>query len=709
MHRSNPSFTSRLAGLVIICFFVQLLALRSQEPNETLRISTRLAETDVLVLNKQGEFVEGLKSDQFELRINGKRRGISFFDQVMAGSASEEDQIAVARGKASTPGSSARAPRGRTILFYLDDYHLSVNSITRMREMLTNFVDSQMAPEDQVALITASGQLGFLEQFVREQAVLHRAIGRLVHRNVSSTDAERTPMSESEAAAIYSNDRRVIDYYVDQLLRDMGRRPRGPSLTMKNRLDAEAVVKARAKSIIDQSTAYALATLSGLEKLMRLIATMPWRKTLFFVSDGFIIHDRSNSGVDTRRVTQAAAHAGTVIYSVDARGLSTGMTDASRKITFDVGRMPGTNSGALTNSQEPLQTLAVDTAGRAILNTNEPRADLARALKETANYYLLSWRPEENELSQGFHSMEINIVGRPDLVIRIRHGRSGPDLTSDRPAIKKDSSRKKNEEQVKPLPAALQELVPRADLPVFLSVGYSDAGDNSPLITTTVEVPLKALQLSNAETTVLDVLGAGVDESGKRVSVFDQGLTVKVQELKASKLERIVYSHQFKLSPGLYQIRVAVQERASNRIGGAVQWIDVPPLTNRTFSLSSLFIGEVDAAALVTGKLSVNASHRVRAGSTLGFFCDIYNATSRLSGSDLALQIQIFRDQQPVITKPLVKVDARLATDPARIPYGEDLSLAGLPVGKYLLAVTVIDRISKKTAQQKARFTISQD
>jgi hypothetical protein len=59
-----------------------------------------------------------------------------------------------------------------------------------------------------------------------------------------------------------------------------------------------------------------------------------------------------------------------------------------------------------------------------------------------------------------------------------------------------------------------------------------------------------------------------------------------------------------------------------------------------------------------------------------------------------------------VITKPLVKIDAMQAMDPTRISYGEDLSLDGLPAGKYLLLITVIDRNTKNSAQQRARFAV---
>ena len=66
--------------------------------------------------------------------------------------------------------------------------------------------------------------------------------------------------------------------------------------------------------------------------------------------------------------------------------------------------------------------------------------------------------------------------------------------------------------------------------------------------------------------------------------------------------------------------------------------------------------------------------------------------------------MQIVRDGQPVVTRPLVKIQRNLAA--SVIPYSEDFDLTELLPGKYLLQVTAINRVAKKTATRSARFTI---
>jgi len=672
--------------------------------DEVVRVNTELAQTDVLVLDKNGQFVVGLTREQLQFRVNGKPRTVSFLDRITAGSQTEEQQIAAARGQ-SAIGARLAFGDGRTIFFFVDDCHLSSESVRRTREMLTHFLDNYLLPEDHVAIVTATGQLGFLEQLTNEPNVLRRAVTKLSHRNFVSTDAERTPMNETEAAAISMEDRRVLDYFVDQLLREMGRRPRGPTPPSKTRGDAEQSVRARARAIMDQSTALSVQTLTGLRRLIELTDTMPWRKTLFFVSDGFAVYDRSNPGTDVSRIIKAAALGLTVIYSIDAQGLVTGLTPASRKLAFNIGRL---NTGALNTTgitavQETLQTLAADTGGTALLNSNTPISQIDDALGEMSNYYLLSWRPEEKEISDNrdFVPIEVSIVDRPDLIVRTRQ-KFFSAARLDKP--EKKPSKSKAAVAEKPLDAALHGFAPKIDLPVSMSLGYSAAAAGTSVMAT-IEIPLRALESNGEESRELQVMAACVDENGKPVKVSEQGITVKPDQIKSSRSESVIYNHEFSLTPGLYQVRVAVLDKKANRIGSAMQWIDIPNL-KEDFNTSSLFIGEVDSASLQSGKLSLNAAHRFRAGATLGFFLVVYNAGRNSTDPDVALQVQIFRDQQPVVTKPLVKLVPAPSAPPNAMPYGEDVVLQGLPAGKYVLQVTAIDRIAKKSSHQRVRFLV---
>ena len=163
--------------------------------DEGVRVYTELVQTDVMVFDKQGKFVDGLTKNDFELRIDGKPRAIEAFEKITAGS-SEEAQLAAARG-ATTVNVKRPVPldRGRIVFFYLDDFHMDQHGVVAARRVITNFIDKHMGQNDQAALASASGQIGFLQQLTGDRKVLRLALDRVTSRRQAITDFERPPMS----------------------------------------------------------------------------------------------------------------------------------------------------------------------------------------------------------------------------------------------------------------------------------------------------------------------------------------------------------------------------------------------------------------------------------------------------------------------------------------------------------------------------------
>src|SRR6478672_11163358 len=126
--RRNLSWhISSLLGTCLLiwhtCVFAQT---PQQKSDDVVRVFTELVQTDVMVFDKSGNFVNGLTKDNFEIKIDGQVRPIQFFEQISAGTSNEEAQLAAARGasqNANGPTSTRIVPldRGRTVFFYVDD------------------------------------------------------------------------------------------------------------------------------------------------------------------------------------------------------------------------------------------------------------------------------------------------------------------------------------------------------------------------------------------------------------------------------------------------------------------------------------------------------------------------------------------------------------------------------------------------------------
>ena len=717
------------ASLLLCCFLLPHTA-RAQE-DEVVRVSAELVQTDVMVFDDEGRFVDGLRPEQFELRVDGQPVPISFFERVAAGTVDEDAQLAAARGGRLRPagvnaGAALPLDRGRVVAFFVDDLHLSPESLKRTRDTLRRFIDEELGQNDQAVVASASGQLGFLQQLTGDKTVLRRAVSQLNYRAVAVRDFERPPMSEAHARAVERRDTQVVGYFVDRLMQEV------PGL---RRDIAENQVAMRASQIIQQADAVTVNTLATLESLVRSSAQVPGRKLVFFISDGFHLHARDSRVRDrVRRISDAAARSGAVIYTLDARGLTSGLADASSDGAFDPsGRLSRADMGERSALQEPLFTLAADTGGRALVNTNALGPPLARALKETSVYYLLAWRPEEGEgqkRNAKFRRIEAAVKGRPDLKVVVRRGFFDAPVPPARPPAAEAKGTKASDKKTavavaeEELLDALRATFPRTALPLALSLGYTSPRQKASVLTISVEVDRDALDYTppagaQQKAGEADVLGAVLDAQGKVVGSFKHELIVRAPESNGAggRATPLSYSHELPLAPGLYQVRIAARDRKSGRAGSVAEWVEVPDLTRGRLALSSIFVGErkgpevtAEAGGAESFKpVALSAGRRFSRDSRMRFIFHIYNAATPAAPAarpDVALQVQVFRDDQPVITTPLRKVNTEEVPDAARIPYGAELDLDKLPAGRYALQVTAIDRVAKTSASQRVNFTI---
>lgn len=721
----------------------------SRQAPDVVRINTSLVQTDVMVFDKQGNFVDGLKRDQFGLKVDGKPREISFFEKVVAGSRNEEAQLAAARGNstgAARPGGAVPLDRGRTIYFFIDDLHLSVGSNKQTRMLLQRFIDREMGQNDEAAITSTSGQIGFLQQLTDDKTVLHAATERLLPRSYTTKDSQRPVMTEYQAQLIEAGNEDVLGFFVDELIRLNPNLPRNM---------AAAEIQGRASQISQQTAFLTNGTLNSLKSLLKSSLGVPGRKLIFVISGGFLL-DKSDAYDRMRQIASAASAAGVTIYSIDARGLSAGMPDAMNEVPFDPsGRLTRGAAGEHTATQDGLNALAADTGGRAFLSSNDLSAAVTTALKETSTYYLLAWRPESDEQrNQKSRRLEVTVNGRPDLLVRFHRGFGDSSPSETAAQIKKDG-----ETNTKPpgelIGEALRAPYPKRDLPVAISLNFLDLAQLGPTVTTSIKISTSSLLLetqAGQQVGIMDLAGGIFDEQGKSVSTFNKHLTIrsKSNDPKTPPPDSIFYSHFSTIKPGLYQVRVAAVDK-QGRTGSAVRWIEIPDPSSKALMLSSLIVGErksetetepsvAESPELTKSpepirQVSLNIDHRFASSSHLRFVTFVYNASGSLasaaapvpsgqgtsepasslpassasppaSSPDLAVQVQLFRDNEPVMTKPLHRISIDAKSDVRRLPYAAEVDLGGLQAGRYLLLITVIDRVAKASASQKFVFRI---
>ena len=141
--------------------------------DDVVRITTNLVQIDAIV-TKDGKVVPNLTADDFEIYEDGKKQTITSFAYI--------SNVPTPTGERTTepPAESktyrvAPAPRlnrddpRRTVALVVDDLGLSAESMHQVKKQLRKFIAEEMQPNDLVAVMRTSGELGALQQFTNDQ------------------------------------------------------------------------------------------------------------------------------------------------------------------------------------------------------------------------------------------------------------------------------------------------------------------------------------------------------------------------------------------------------------------------------------------------------------------------------------------------------------------------------------------------------------
>ena len=566
----------------------------SSNNQDVIKFETSLVQTDVMVFDKKGRFVDGLKPEQFQLKIDSKPREISFFERIeTVGPRIRREELNTAQPESVSPVGAVNpgkpALQGRAVIFFVDDLHLAPGSLVRTRQALLDFIDHGIGVKDQVAITSPSGQIGFLQQFTTDKEALRSAVARLNYRTNTSTDMEKPPMSEYLALKIREGDDLAIQYYIQEIQKQSCFKGGGSLICTISPQAAKQLVMQRAQQIVVQSAPATDDTLRLLEGLMRTAAQLPGRKVVFVISDGFYLNDRKTGAIDRiKKVTDAAGRAGVVIYTLDARGIVGDSIDISNNKPIEVGSLlAGGTIGEISASQDGLNALAKDTGGQAFRNTNLPMREwVEQVLDDTSKYYLLAWKPDNEEQKRGkFKHIELNIVDRPDLTVRVRgayfKSAALPLLTTKKKPDKDPTKAREDDMRI-----VIDAPVSQQQIPTEVDLRFSQMPGVGTRVLATISIDDNALTfdlIDGKQSADIDIGGIFYDDKGKPLDSFVGRLRVfpkktDARAASATHHTRSIYRFSTLLPGGLYQVRVGVRDLKSSRLGSAMDWITVPKI-----------------------------------------------------------------------------------------------------------------------------------
>jgi VWFA-related protein len=712
---------------------------KQQTPaDDVLRITTNLVQLDVVVTDKEGRHVTDLRPEDFEVVEDKNKQPISSFSYITLGppvtiSEPAPQAAAAANNKAGAP--VAPAPLRpeqvhRTFALVVDDLGLSFESIISVKEALRKFVNEQMQPNDLVAVLRTSRGIGSLQQFTSDKRILLAAIDN-------------------------------INWYAS------GRSGLGPNAQIDTQIGEDSTQGAQIVNEMEEAraAAYSVGTIDTLSRILRGLDTLPGRKAIMLYSESFKLFSSQGRNIQLydslKHLTDQANQTSTVIYTIDASGLNPLDMSASDRVsgstyTFDPVAVWGTSAvpapknrpstqridapGSLAaqastdssvafrkldqlmqqrenqqnESRTVLSMLAEETGGLFTQNTNNLSIGTQRMLDDQRGYYLIGYRPEDTTIDPAtgkrrFHNIVIK-VKRSGLRVRSRAAFYGVSLNEA-----KNSKTSTRDQQ---LATALTSPFAATGIGVRITPIFGNDPAAGSYIRVLLHIAAQDLTFSaqpdGSHNAVADVVAVNFGNEGRVIDQFADTQTISVKEEAYQQLlkDGLVFILNVPAKkPGPMQLRVAVRDAASERIGSASQFVQVPDLVKNQLALSGIYVNgsnptpagaekkpdEVDATA-------GPALRRLRQGMILNYSYIIYNAQMDNAGQpQVQTQMRLFREGKEVFTGKVLPFSAGKQTDMKRLDAGGRLLVgSNLLPGEYVLQVTVTDTLAKNKRQGTA-------
>lgn len=669
------------------------------DEDQPIRLKTDLVELRAVVTDKKGQLVDNLKREDFEIFDKGKNQNISFFSIARIGGGTA---TVGARDRTSTEGSrrlSAEVLAGRNVVLFVDNLHLSVSSIQRVKQQLNRFIDERLTDDDSVGIATTAGSLGALQQFVRDRKILKSAVARIAV--FPRSDSLFTPYLASRVTA---EDEQALAAAAQVVAAEEGSFPR---------ID---YVRAKARQFIAEETNLRRATLLTLKGACETLTGLPGQRMVVFISDGFTLYEeRGNPDYsDVRAATGRAARSGVVIYSLNPRGLTPpAVFGASHRSALDLsGIVSQYVSNSESDDQNALRTLASETGGESFLNTNDFAGALGQVLDRNSLYYELAFYPERENDNRKFRNINVRVKNHPDYTVRAQKGYI--------PAETEKAEEPKTPRQK--LFRAMLASLPTTDIRITSSADFVESEADDAQATLQVHVSGDSLQYQRKEEQHLfkcEIAVVVYDQHGKLADSFIQAMggALSADPLEQAKRSGYGYLRRLRLRPGLYNVRVGVRDTESGRMGTSASWLEVADLRKGKLALSGLFLGrgktgedgqpvESSNRRSVSPKL-IFGSASFKTGDLLFYRLAAYNASSSaVSESGPTIKVEILKGEKSVYEGAWQPLQSRLLrTDKKGLELGGTINL-GLDPGFYQLRVTVNDVKSKKPEQRVVWFEI---
>ncbi len=691
-----------------------LLAIPALPQDANFSTTVKLVVVDCIVTDKNGRPIETLTQDDFQIFEDGKPQQIRTAELQRLNTKPLPPTSFAARNAPlpprpkSQPVDTAAAltkyQDRRLIVIFLDFSSMDTPEQIRATQAAEKFISTQLTASDMVSIMMYSSSLQTLVDFTDDRDLLLATL----HKVHIGEGAELVGQADEGADSQDQSGQFVADE------------------TEFNIFNTDL-------------------KLMALEDAARKLAPYPERKALVYFSSGV-----QKTGVDNqsqlRATVNTAVQSNVAFYPVDARGLTASAPGGDATQAAAVGNNLYSGAGQQTlrenfyNQQETLDTLAADTGGKALLDSNDLTLGLRQVQQDVNSYYVLAYYSTNTAEDGRYRRIQVKLAPRAAVLKAKLSYREGYYASTT-------FAKMREADKEAQLARALASDNPVTDLPLAVEVDYFRVAKGKYFVPLSVKIPGSALAFKNKGSkaaTELDFIGQVEDAKNKAVAAVRDTIPIKIDQTVANEVTRkqIQYDTGFTLAPGKYKLRFVARENGEGKTGTFETGFTVPDLgSGAALRMSSVILSNqrepvkqqiaganikkklLDQNPLIdpaTGQKTVpNVTRVFRPGQNLSVYFEVYDPASPAGAANdnssanpatrfasIAATVGLYQGSKKVFESRPVRVYRLSARGDGVLPVRIETPLTGIAPGQYTCQVNVIDEFGKKFAFPRTSLAV---
>ena len=388
------SLAVALGLTVVAAVFMETAAgTQQQQQPPAFRSGVELVSVDVQVVDKRGQPITGLKPEQFEVTIDGRRRQVVSAQLIDAATGTPHASNPPATDGSASPSAKAIGAGNLYVMAVDQGSFRAINAPSAMHA-LNEFI-KRLTLNDYLGLVSFP-QPGPIIDPTRERGPLTEAVSKIVgftalkpRQQFQFTLSDAIDASSRDAEAL----RRVIDRNCQP-----------------NDKFCPQQVEMEMTEAVGTLEMQAVRSLDGLRGVVKMVGALEGRKILVVVSAGIPTGDRTGARLYMRTqamdVGKEAAAAGMLVYTLH---LNTSFLDAFSPQAGSVSQTLMRETNVYARGLD----LFNGSAGGTLMEVNAgPDFAIERMMRETSAYYLLGVQPEQADRDGRGHAINVRVNQR---------------------------------------------------------------------------------------------------------------------------------------------------------------------------------------------------------------------------------------------------------------------------------------------------------